>query len=219
MQTTKRNTKKVVAIVLSLVLVAALAIGGTLAWLTVVTNQEVNTFNVLTAGGASPSMKATLTETAWTAGEQAKAIKMMPGGTVAKNPIITNESTEDIDEWVAIQLTFTKGDGTTELTATEVTTLFKVIEFTTTANWVKKSGGTDIAQGEIYYYNTILEPTDATANLFPNVKVKDGAVNADLETIKTWAGFKIVVDGAAVQGDIATTLTADVKTALDALFA
>ena len=78
--------KKKLTMVVSLLLVMALSIGGTLAYLTDKTEAITNTFTV-------GNVKITLAETNVDEGSAtANAYKMIPGNTIAKDPKVTVEA-------------------------------------------------------------------------------------------------------------------------------
>ena len=218
MNTTETNRgRRRMTIILTVCFVAVLAIGGTLAWLTTTTDQKDNAFNVATADGEDPDMKAELTEPNWKP-EDAGALR--PGQSIAKDPTITNASKLEIPEWVGIKLIFTKGDGTTELTSAEMDVLNDVISYTPHANWMRKNVSLAPESQEIFYYKTKLDKDESTDPLFSIVDIKTSAENEKLRIIKDeWNGFKIIVKGAAVQGDMpgGPTTNALVRDELDGL--
>ena len=214
--------KKGVALTMVLcgLLVAVLAVGGTLAWMTTTTETKTNSFSV-----ASGTMKATLTEPAFTAAEKAKANKLKPGDIINKDPTVTNTTAaaDGTSEWVGLKLTFTKGDGTTQLNSTEMALLLRVISYTINANWM---GGTPTVgttdQNRTFYYTQRLAAGGSSTNpLFSSVRVLSSAPDADLTTIKdSWNGFKILINGGAVQGDIAAAWAGNestIRAEIDAL--
>lgn len=71
--------KKTVALLMALVLIFGVAAGGTVAWLTDKTETITNTF-------IDSDINITLTETK---GGDAKTFKMIPGGTIDKDPKVT----------------------------------------------------------------------------------------------------------------------------------
>lgn len=214
-----KTRKKGLTIALSLCLAIVVAVGGTLAWITYTTDTLTNEFNVVTSGGSDPDLKAELVENKFTADEQLKAKSLAPGGVIKKDPLIKNTSkTDELKEWVGMKVAFVKGDGSA-LSATDMNVFNRVFEYTSHANWIRKNTGA-LTQKEVYYFNAIVNKGAQTEPLFPEVKVKTSATNADLETVKdTWKGMKIVITGAAVQHDVSTTLDAAVKAELDALLA
>ena len=109
---TKRRgvATKVLVMTLALMLVVGLSVGGTLAWLTAKTNSVVNTFTV-------GNIDITL-------GETKSDFKMVPGATIAKDPVATVlagsedcylfvkiEESENLDNFI----TYTVAEGWTEL--------------------------------------------------------------------------------------------------------
>jgi len=81
--------KKYLTLVASFVLVAALAVGGTLAYLTAQTDAIVNTFTV---GNVNIALKETKTD-----------FKMVPGCTIEKDPVVTVEAGSE-DSWVFVKV-------------------------------------------------------------------------------------------------------------------
>lgn len=99
-----RNRKKGV---IAIVLVMALVIGGTLAYLGTRSNDKENVFE------GSKDISLTLTEPKWddikaneekTEAERAK--EYTPGGIYLKNPKLYNSSDNDAHEWVAMKISF-----------------------------------------------------------------------------------------------------------------
>lgn len=125
--------KKLLALCLVVVLAAVAAIGGTIAWLTAQTAPVVNTFTV-------GDINIDLAETA-------EDFKMVPGGTVAKDPHVTVkagseecwlfvkvEASENLDTFItyAIADGWTLLDGVPgvyyrEVPASETDTVFQVL--------------------------------------------------------------------------------------------
>lgn len=84
--------KKTLTIALSMVLVAAIAVTGTLAFLTASSTELVNKF---TFGNT----EVTIAEPTWTAalgGDVEKPMKVVPGQTVAKDPTVTVKGSEEV---------------------------------------------------------------------------------------------------------------------------
>lgn len=84
--------KKTVALLLALVLCAGCAVGGTVAWLMDTTETITNTFT-------TSDITITLEETATN-------FKMVPGGSITKDPKITVENGSE-DCWIFVKLTKT----------------------------------------------------------------------------------------------------------------
>lgn len=83
--------KKIVAMVTSLVLVAALAVGGTLAWLTDTTDTVTNTFTV---GNINIELEES----------EDLDLKMMPGDTIEKDPKVTVKANSEAC-WLFVEIT------------------------------------------------------------------------------------------------------------------
>lgn len=100
-----RNKKKGV---IAIVLVMALIIGGTLAYLGTRSNDKENVFE------GSKDISLTLTEPKWddtkdneTVSEKERAKDYTPGGVYLKNPKLYNSSDDaDATEWVAMKISF-----------------------------------------------------------------------------------------------------------------
>lgn len=81
----KKNTMKMLALVLAVVALMGCAVGGTLAWLGMKTNDVVNTF-------VAGDINITLTETPTDDGDSSantNAYKIIPGKTIDKDPTVT----------------------------------------------------------------------------------------------------------------------------------
>ncbi|MBO5323634.1 MAG: hypothetical protein J6A88_06000 [Oscillospiraceae bacterium] len=94
MKANKSVSLKVVVVLLAVVLLIGCAAGGTIAWLMTDTNPVTNTFS-------ASNIKISLTETPLTGGTAtANTYKLIPGKTYAKDPVLTVESTTDVDCWL-----------------------------------------------------------------------------------------------------------------------
>ena len=91
-----------IAMTVALVLVVALvSVGGTIAWLTATTTPVTNTFTSADVAIALTETKQSDgstkdTSTAWTA-------KMVPGAEYTKNPVVSVESSTDIDVYLFVK--------------------------------------------------------------------------------------------------------------------
>ena len=218
-----KKNKRLIISVLCVVLVLAMGIAGTLAWLSATTNTENNKFTLAKTSGTDAAMKAEVIETF----DPSEALELLPGAAVEKVVTVKNTSEKAIDEWVAVKLTFEKVDPAEDLAA--MAALNKVMELQITgetegdgnvfgANWVRKNVGVLQAE-EIFYYNTKLAKDATTGSLFDVVNILSLSTNEEIDEVYSWEGFNIKVEGAAVQDIVGTTLNADVKDALDGLFA
>lgn len=190
-------------------LVGALAVGGTLAYLSTTTDPITNSFTFVSGDDIS----ASLTEPGW---EDANGLNLTPGEVVAKDPQITNTSTATgMNEYVAMRVTFQKGDNTT-LSQEEYTRLMSLItiDFDDT-NWVAAAAAGPVT---IYNYQDTLANSETTEPLFNTVTINSSISNTDMTWLSdTLGGFKIYVEGAAIQASGYENITA-AATDLDALF-
>ncbi len=110
-----KNTKRILLAAVAALLLVAVSVGGTLAWLTASTQTITNTF--------SPSdINITLAETTGT------EYKMVPGATIEKNPKVTVVAGSE-DCWLFVKveksgnfdafMTYTMADGWTPLTGVD----------------------------------------------------------------------------------------------------
>ncbi|MDL2324704.1 hypothetical protein LJC61_06090 [Ruminococcaceae bacterium OttesenSCG-928-A16] len=216
----KTRGKRNWIILLSVVLVAALAIGTTLAYLSVQTDALTNGFTFV---GADPKgdndMKAKLTETDWN--EDTSGKNLVPGSEVKKNPVITNTSDVEISEWVALKITFQRGDNGEALTDAELEALLEVVSIDwNTTDWSEYDGNGAVDISDIYYYNTQLAQYEETSPLFRIVTISEAATNKQMDALIAMGGFNIYVEGAALQGDMGgTTPFTDAEEAKDDLAA
>lgn len=277
----KAKNKKILAGSAALALAAALAVGGTFAYLTDETEKRANNFSFPEPISAmltepdwdgvvdylypdDPDFPAGVTDKdvipvyGWTTDDTPKPIfgykdgttqvtnygddgtgtppaktgeeygnttnqNMVPGQIALKDPIITNTS-KDIDEWVAAQVSFVYASGTNEgklLSETDMASVLAAIDidwdFSKTSNKWNIIGATEITADSrqyTFYYGDILNKRpegakngtygDSTAPIFTSVKVKDTAVNSDIEKLnKIEGGFYIYIEGFAAQSSVA----------------
>lgn len=177
----KANTKKKrTTAILSIVLVAVIAIGATLAYLATKTEEASNVF------AFASNIKAKLTEPNWNPDE---GENLTPGYEVKKDPMITNQSDNGVDEYVALQLTFTDGAGDA-LDATQTAKLLNCLDIKWNSNWSLQHGtlttdgsGTVTAATPIqmYVYNAALSPGQVSDPVFSSVTIKSDISDADYE--------------------------------------
>lgn len=217
MKRTKAMKKRISTSIMVGLMAIVVTVGGTLAYLSTKTEAKTNAFTFL----GSNDISATLTEPKWEAGIAASpdyGKKLTPGSVVDKNPIITN--TCALDEYVAARVTFQTGDGTT-MTDEEYTKLMGMIEI----DWNLTDWELIGTEGpvNIYDYKTLLTGAEAapyseTNSLFETVTIKNDLTNEDMNWLKeTIHGYKIYIEGAAIQGSEFADLDA-AKTELNGLF-
>ena len=177
--------KKKLTLVVSLLLVMALSIGGTLAYLTDTSETITNTFTV---GNVTISL-------AETTGEE---YKIIPGDTVKKDPTITvGDKSEDCYVYALIEngLTLTIDNETVVVATPDIDD----------TKWTLIAG--DDVKG-LYRYNEKCS-AKATAKIFGEVEYDGEAITA--ENIESLSGDKIVVTAFAHQ--FANVEQADADTA------
>ncbi len=164
--------KRMFIIILSTVLVAALAVGATLAYFSD-TKTATNTFTV-------GNVKITLTEPHWVSSGSVDAPEAYPGEPLAKDPIVTNTGANPCV--VRIKITWpTLPAGAS------------AIQYRT--DYVTDKLGNDwYKDGDYYYYLKPLGLTEATDALFDQVVMPTDLQNGDAAT-----AYNIVVVAEAVQ--------------------
>lgn len=165
MKKKSKKTLKVFLVGVSVVLVTAISVGLTLAYLTAQTDPIKNDFT------AKGDISGRLAEPAWKAQD---ALKIAPGKKVAKNPVIDNE-TGDTYIWVGARMEFTIdiGDTTSKTVDYATFTHFVALEnYNPSTSWYEytdaevasKTSDTTKKLYKYYIYKTILEPDkDGTA--------------------------------------------------------
>ena len=141
--------KKTLTIALSMVLVAAIAVTGTLAFLTASSTELVNKF---TFGNT----EVTIAEPTWTAALGGKeAMKVVPGQTVAKDPTVTVKGSEEVYVYAYVNNALS-----------EYVTIGAI-----GANWTAVDG-----LAGLYRYNNTVTPADGGTELellFNTVTISD----------------------------------------------
>lgn len=124
---------QVITIAVSLMLVAAIAIGGTVAWLVDKTESVTNTF---TFG----DINITLTETDAIKGSDGNFTKaytgLVPGATVPKDPKVTVDN-DSVDCWLFVKVT----PGNNTFTPSGSNTAINILEWTMATGWDKVADG------------------------------------------------------------------------------
>ena len=221
--------RSLLILLLSLLLVAVVSAGTTLAYYTGDAGGKTNVLSF------HENILARLDEHNWNA-EQ--GLTMVPGKELRKDPIITNLG--QLDEYVAIRLTFQRSDQAATLTQADYERLLSLITIGWNvgggeSQWTLVSGGGTPEQ--IFVYNQPLSPGEVTDPLLHTVRIHTKAdtdepmTEADLRwlqgvklengqpvaDVSGLGGFNIQVEGAAIQAD-ALSSPADAYAALLALF-
>lgn len=168
----------------AIVLVLAVGVWGTMAYLSTLSNKKENTFT------GSKGIALKLTEPYWdeTPGTDEDLTELgkdaassyTPGTKIGKNPILTNSSNDaDSPEWVALAVSYTIGDKA--VSYKQLKYLIEDITFNTTAAddgyWIAvdplASGTLNEDKGYmIYLYSKVLAKDAATKPLFTSVTIK-----------------------------------------------
>ena len=197
--------KKFALMATSLVLVAALAVGGTLAYLTS-KDTVTNTFTVGQVKIKLDEAKTTADGTlvADDARVKANSYKLMPGHTYNKDPMVTVLKNSE-ESYVKMTVTFSHADeldGIFAPNGAEMTSIFKGYDSST---WIAKGNTKDDSTNtrtyEFWYNNTVAATTDADfplAPLFKQIEVPGTITNEQLATINN---MTITVNAYAIQAD------------------
>lgn len=208
--------KKLVLGLTSLVVTSALAIGGTLAFMTAKTDTLTNTFKV----NAGSEIKGAIQEPLWSGKDylgkdvdlngaqpgEKTAEAITPGLDIPKNPSLVNTTT-DADAFMAIKVTYTDKDGTADRSKFK-----EIASLVENKGWTKDTTYTD-ANSDIYYFTgdnangdlkQVTKNGGTTSTLFDKVTIY-GDKNADatpqqvtFDLLKA-NQFQIKITGAAIK--------------------
>lgn len=200
----KEKMKKTISIVALVVLVAAVSVLGTLAYLTS-QDQVVNTFTVGKVAITLDEMKATSDGKPVVPADRVKAnnYKLLPGLTYAKDPTVTVLKGSE-RSYVKLVVTVSKASESDKLLKECETNLGAVISGYDAANWILKSNTEDKANNTRTYEFWYKEAVDASAAdvkldaLFDQIVVPGNITNAQLASID---GLKIDIVAYAIQAD------------------
>ena len=188
----KKNQKalKVFLVGVSVVLVTAISVGLTLAYLTTQTDPIKNDFT------AKGDIAGRIAEPNWTA---ANALKIAPGKTLDKNPIVDNE-TGDTYIWVGVRVEFVLDvDGTPK--TVPYSTFSKYVELTglTGTDWVEYTAADDGLVNATYKYYFYTKVLDKDKDDTGDAKVENADSTTELFT-KVTPKKEIVIDPDAATG-------------------
>ena len=211
---TVTSSKKRIVILCSLLMVLALAAGGTLAYF-YDTETITNKFALAGSGSSSGTVDIALAEPNWV---EENGLNLSPGNTVAKDPTVTNNSESAVYMRVVVELLDkATGDRITDderaemilsmivygedaLTSSSGYTASQIAEFSTVNSAFTQDA--DRSSRGLYYYNYTanngLMATGATATLFNYVLVPSDWEQDDLDTV---GDFDIVVTAQAIQSE------------------
>ena len=176
------KVQKRTMIVLSIALAVVIAIGGTLAYLSAMTDQYDNVFSFESSDGTGGNIRARLDEPNW---DPDDGKNVVPGAEIRKDPMITNTSRNDCDEFAAIRVTFTTGVdlvdgvdvGSLALDDAQTARLLRLIDIsynegTGAQQWTRIDSNAATANGQIWEYNSQLAPGEISYPLFNSVTIK-----------------------------------------------
>lgn len=228
-----KGARKALIMVISVVLVAAVSVSATLAYLTAKTTEKDNEFK------ASGNISGKVIEPDYV---ESKAGNYLPGVPVPKNPMIDNDSANDYEIYVGARLDFYIDlDNNGSYEQVTYADFIKFVDitglptFTTgTGVWLDKTASItgNTAGSKYYFYAKVLQKNDGdsgaglnagddtTPELFTSVTVKkdlklasDGVAitQADVTAgnlTKTYNGFKfkIKVTGYGTKNELDTTV-------------
>lgn len=197
--------KKIALMATSLVLVAALAVGGTLAYLTAKSDAVVNTFTVgnvaIKLDEAKANADGTLVENADRV--QANSYKLIPGHTYNKDPMVTVQKGSE-SSYIKMTVTFSKSAELDAIFAPYGATLTSIFNGYDSTNWIDKGNTENTTDNtrtyEFWYKEAVAAPDENVAldALFDSITVPGTITNTQLESIK---GMTITVNAYAIQAD------------------
>lgn len=199
-----KNFKRILVTVVSALLLMAVTVAGTLAYLQATTDAVVNTFtygkvNFAGLGLDEAKVDDHGVEIADAGRVKANEYKLLPGQTYIKDPTVhIEEGSEPC--WVFIKVE----NGIYAIEDAEGNTIKKQI---LANNWVALE--VDENGNGVYYYKDIINGLDDEANLdlviFENFKLTDSLDETAIETYKT---AQILIDAYLIQYDNLTTVEA-----------
>ena len=195
--------KKKLMTVLALVLVIAMSVAGTYAYLTSA-DEVVNTFTVgdvqIKLDEAKANADGSLVQGA--ARVDANSYKLLPGHTYAKDPTVTVLKGSE-SSYVKMTVTFSNAAELDAIFEPNGANLLSIFNGYDSTNWIYK-GNTKNADNtrtyEFWYKEAVAAPTADVAldALFDSITVPGGINNDQLATIK---GMTITVNAYAIQAD------------------
>ena len=182
------SKKKIAVILASTVLIASLAIGGTLAYLT----DSGTVTNTFTMG----NVKIALAEPAWV---PANGLGVLPGDVIPKDPTVTATAG---DSYMRVKVEVVTDD-TNTMTAARADLIMDTIagwNTDATTGFTLATSPAATATTFYYNYNSIFSAaaTADTATLFTSISVPGSYTNSDITLM---GKYKINVTAQAIQSD------------------
>lgn len=196
--------KKKLMTVLALVLVIAMSVAGTYAYLTS-QDKVVNTFTVGDVQIKLDEAKANTDGSPVEGAERVKAntYKLLPGHTYNKDPMVTVLKGSE-NSYVKMTVTFTKAAELDAIFAPDGANMTRIFNGYDSANWVLKNVTKDTQNNtrtyEFWYKAPVaaLDGDVALDPLFDSITVPGNITNTQLKTIKD---MTITVNAYAIQAD------------------
>lgn len=195
--------KKKLMTVLALVLVIAMSVAGTYAYLT---SQDTVT-NTFTVGNVAITLDEAEVDANGNVVSndrvKANSYKLLPGHTYAKDPMVTVKAGSE-SSYVKMTVTFSDAaalDAIFAPTGADLTSIFNGYD---SATWIYKNVTENTTANtrtyEFWYKETVAAPDDDVAldALFESITVPGNITNAQLDSIK---GMTITVNAYAIQAD------------------
>lgn len=184
-QQRKMRNRRIVLTALLVVLVAALSIGGTVAWLTATTSPVVNTFTV---GNINIALEETT----------GVDYKIVPGVDITKDPYVTVKSGSEAC-WLFVKVEETAWPTVTETDGT------RKVSYSIANGWAKLTGVTGV--DNVYYREVTATSSDTSFYVLSDNKVTVSAnltkTEADAITTPklTFTAYAVQKDGVANAAD------------------
>lgn len=203
------KARKILVSLAALALVAAISIGGTLAYLTSTAKVE----NTFTVGNVSISLteaqvdengdKVKDTNGDDVRRESGNAYHLLPGHTYVKDPTVTVKAGSE-PSYVKMTVTFSKANELDAIFAPNGANLTSIFNGYDGANWIDKGNTKDATANtrtyEFWYKETVSAPNGDVAldALFDSITVPSSITKEQLATIQ---GMTITVNAYAIQAD------------------
>ena len=196
--------KKKLMTVLALVLVIAMSVAGTYAYLTSA-DKVVNTFTVGDVKIKLDEAKANPDGSLAAGDERVKAnsYKLLPGHKYNKDPMVTVLAGSE-SSYVKMTVTFSDAAALDAIFAPNGADMTSIFNGYDSANWIYKGNTEDTTANtrtyEFWYKETVAAPNGDVAldALFDSITVPGNLTNAQLATIE---GMTITVNAYAIQAD------------------
>ena len=196
--------KKKLMTVLALVLVVAMSVAGTYAYLTSA-DKVVNTFTVGNVQIKLDEAKANPDGSLVQGADRVKAnsYKLLPGHTYNKDPMVTVLGGSE-SSYIKMTVTFSKAAELDDIFKPNGADLTSIFTGYNAANWIAKGNTEDTTANtrtyEFWYKEAVAAPTADVAldALFDSITVPGTITNTQLATIE---GMTITVNAYAIQAD------------------